>query len=835
VRFYTSVNLIGDNIAFRGYEDGKPVKVKIPFKPTLFLRTKEETKYKTIDGDKVAPVTFDSISEARDFIKQYDKVPNFTIYGNTNYVAQFIQEHFPGKIPYSRADVNVVSFDIEVGSPDEFPEPDTAKHPVISIAMKSSKQDNYVVFGLGDYDTSNKKNVIYTKCAGEADLLLKFLDWWRDTAPEVITGWNIRLFDIPYLVNRIKQIHGDSYKRLSPWNSVKHKEFGLKGKVVHAYDLMGIQTLDYYDLFRKFNYAYGEQSSYKLDNVAHVVLGERKISYDEYGSLHDLFLKNHQLFIDYNIRDVELVDRMDEKMNLIDQAMSIAYKAGSNYVDAFGTTGIWDTYIFRSLAQEDTVVPPKKPAKKVPYDGAYVKSPMVGRHDWVVSFDLNSLYPHLMLQYNMSPETVVHEVTEGVTVNNCLDGTCPTPAREDCTMAANGVHFQKDRKGIIPIIIQETYDERKAIKQNMLNCKQELEHTTNKDEIDRLNTQIKILDTQQMSIKILMNSLYGAIANEYFRYFDLRIAEAITLSGQLAILWAEKTVNCYLNGIMPNPNGKDDDYVIAIDTDSLYVNFKPLVDQLGMTDKTKITDFLSKIGDEQFVPLFSKSYQELADYTNAFENKMVMGREVIADGGIWTAKKRYILNVLDSEGVRYTEPKLKIMGIEAVKSSTPMSCRTALRELFKTIITGTEQQVQKEIKVFKDHFYELPVEDIAFPRGVSKVEEYSDQATIYRKSTPINSRASLLYNNFLVKKGLTSKFQRIRSGDKIKYVYLKQPNPLKEDVVGFLDFLPKEFDLDKHIDYDTQFQKAFLSVVEPVMTAAGWTAEPRASLEDFFG
>jgi DNA polymerase elongation subunit (family B) len=427
----------------------------------------------------------------------------------------------------------------------------------------------------------------------------------------------------------------------------------------------------------------------------------------------------------------------------------------------------------------------------------------------------------------MSPETIVSTRTNGVNVDNCLDQTRPdSKSPHDC-LAANGVHFRRDEQGVIPSVIDVLYAERKLIKKEMLSQQSKVEAGDASAE-----KTITKLDTQQMAIKIMMNSLYGALGNRWFRYYDIRMAEAITWSGQLSIRWAEQAVNEYMNKIV----GSDGvDYVIAIDTDSVYVNFGPLVDKMGMTDTDQIVKVIDQIGRDKFEPLFEKSYSTLAQYMNAYSNKMVMGREAIADAGIWTAKKRYILNVHNNEGVQYAEPKLKIMGIEAVKSSTPASCRDALKALFKVIIAGNEEDTQRAIATFKSHFMTLPPHEIAFPRGVSSLSKWRDAADIYKKGTPIHVRGCLLYNRVLEDKKLTRKHTVIKEGEKIKFVYLDPKNPIKENIIAFPDFLPEEMGLARYVDYELQFEKAFMSPVEPILEAIGWTAEKVVSLEDFFG
>ncbi len=338
----------------------------------------------------------------------------------------------------------------------------------------------------------------------------------------------------------------------------------------------------------------------------------------------------------------------------------------------------------------------------------------------------------------------------------------------------------------------------------------------------------------QMAKKIALNSAYGAVGNQYFRYYKLANAEAITLSGQVSIRWIENKVNGYLNKLLKTD---EVDYVVASDTDSIYINFGPIVDQFfshKVDDKAKVVTILDQICQDKLEPFIEKSYEELASYVNAYDQKMQMKRENIADRGIWTAKKRYILNVWDSEGVRYEEPKLKIMGIEAVKSSTPAPCRTMIKDALKLMMNGTEDEVIEFIDNSRSQFMKLPPEDIAFPRTVSNVNKYKAHSTIYAKGTPIHSRGALLFNHYIKERKLDNKYSLINNGEKIKFCYLKKANPIRENVISFISDFPKELGLDRYIDYDLQFEKAFLEPVKVILDSIGWNVEKTVNLESFF-
>tara|TARA_R110000744_G_scaffold186907_2_gene306310 strand:- start:93 stop:2609 length:2517 start_codon:yes stop_codon:yes gene_type:complete len=832
--FYTSVDRFSNSLLYRGYDgDGKKVFQRIKYKPTLYLKSKENTStaWKALDGTPVEPMQFDSMREVKEFEQTYCDIPSFKVYGNTRHIPAFIQKQFPNEIQYSRSLVDIASLDIETEYGDGFPEVDNPVNKILTIAYKSSKDNTYRVWGMKPYDPAKSElqgvEIDYRQYTAESSMLEAFINFWsrEENVPDVITGWNTRFFDIPYMVSRMAFLLGeDKVKELSPWKKIDRREITIRGRKQITFDIVGIQHLDYMELFKKFAYTYGNQESYSLNHISSVVLGEKKLDYSEVGTLRELYDADFQMFVDYNIKDVELIERMEEKLGLITLVLTMAYLGGVNYVDTLGTTAIWDSIIFRRLARSRVAILPNNDSETSAYPGGYVKDPHVGMHEWVMSFDLNSLYPNLIVQYNMSPETIIE--IDGI------DGTC----------AANGVKFSKDKKGIIPEIVEELYAQRVDIKKDMLTAKHKIESLNeelavavkNNGKIKKLQEEIRLqasvvarLETHQTAVKILLNSLYGAMGNKYFRYFDLRIASAITLTGQEVIKYAETKVNSYLDNFIGEPK----DRVIAMDTDSLYIGVKDIVNKFKPNNPVA---FLDEIGSKALEPMLAKAFDEYAVKTNAYSNRMVMKREAIADRGIWTAKKRYILNVYNNEGVQYAKPKIKIMGLESIKSSTPQACRTAMNDMFKIIVTGDEEKTQRTIADFKAHFQSLSPDQVAFPRGVTDITKWSCNSTIYRKGTPIHVRGSLLYNTQLKLKGLTRTHQLIQNGDKIKFLYMLMPNTIRENVVAFPDFLPEELELHKYVDYDLQFEKSFLDPINIILNAIGWSAEPRADLQQFF-
>ena len=831
MKFYTSVLPYRGRLLVRGVNhDGSHKKFRINYKPSLFIPSGKESKYKTLDGSNVGKVTFESMPEAKKWIEQYKGVSDFKYYGNTKYQYPFIADEFPDKIDWDIKQIRILTIDIECESENGFPNPDEAIEPLISITVKEHTTKKIIVFGMNDF-VNDRDDVKFIKCETETALIEKFLEFWLDYNPDIVTGWNVKFFDIPFLMNRFRRLMGDEYiLQFSPWGVVSESSAKVSGwenkQEKKTWDMMGIAVLDYLDLYRKHTFV--RRESYRLDHIGDVELGEKKHE-NPFDTFKEFYQKDYQQFIEYNIQDVELVDKLEDKMKLIELHLTMAYEAKVNYQDCFGQVRIWDTIIFNHLKSKNIVAPAVVESKESRgYEGAYVKDPVVGFHDWIVSFDLNSLYPHLIMQYNISPETFIDCEKGVVNVENMLNQKSDLSGLDGATITPNGARFRTDKQGFLPELMDKLYKERVIYKNKMAKAKALYEETGDK----RLKNDITKNYNIQLSRKIALNSAYGAIGNQYFRYYDVRHAEGITMAGQLTIRWIERDVNDYLNKLLGT---KSVTYVVASDTDSIYVKLGGMVDKIfkDQSDNRKIVKILDKFSEEKLQPFIDSSFAKLAKYVNAYDQKMIMKREVIANKGIWTAKKRYILNVFNEDGVNLKEPKLKIMGIEAVKSSTPAPCRVKIKEALNVIMNKDESALIDFIENFRTHFKKLPPEDIAYPRSCNNLKKYSSTKDIYLKGTPIHVRGALLYNT-LLKKHKLSKYETIQSGDKIKFISLKEPNTLRENVISFSNQLPKEFKLHQYIDYDEMFTKSFLEPLRFIVNAIGWNFEKKSNLDEFF-
>ncbi len=828
IDFYTNVVQYGNEILVRGIQAGQRFDDRLYYQPTLYHLYKDKTRYKSLDGKYLINKQFKSIKDAKEFIQRYEGHHGFA-YGMERFNYQYMSDYYPGSIEYDLKKIKIFTIDIEVACEKGFPDPADASEEILCITIKNHNNGKIIVWGTDDY-TVKKEYVSFVRCNSEMHMLDEFLKFWQDNCPDIITGWNSKLFDMAYVCNRIINLMGErDVRKLSPWNVVRSDPIEMMGKTLARFSILGVAQLDYMDLYKKLTVKNHE--SFKLDHIAEVELGKKKDE-NPFETFKEWYTNDYQSFVDYNIVDVELVDELEKKLKLIELCITMAYNAKVNYEDIYSQVRTWDCLIYNHLKSKN-IIPPLKQKSKGSTDlvGAYVKDPQVGMHEWVVSFDLNSLYPHLIMQYNISPETIINSQSD-LKIDKLLDKKYNLSKLKDnnIAIAANGTMYKTDKQGFLPEMLEKEYNDRVKYKKLMIQAQQEYQQTKNK----KLLNDIAKYHIIQFSKKISLNSAYGAIGNQYFRYYDHREAEAITTSGQLSIRWIENKMNAYLNHLLKT---KDKDYIIASDTDSIYINMSGLVKRLGDNlDKTKVVKALDKFCEEKVEPYIDTCYAELAEYMNAYQQKMFMKREVIADKGIWTAKKRYILNVHNSEGVQYAEPQLKIMGIEAVKSSTPAVCRSKIKQALNIIMSQSEKELRTFVNDFRQEFEHMPAEKIAFPRSVKGLKKYMDSNSIFRKSTPMHVKGSLIYNHILHEKKLLTRFQEIQEGDKIKYVLLRKPNTHQTNVISFLTKLPPQFNFHSVIDYETQFQKSFFEPLKFILEAINWKVDASGmnTIESFF-
>ncbi len=829
--FYTNVKQIGNFIYERGYDNsGVSFVEKVEYNPTFFISSNKSSNWKTLDDKLVSPIKPGTVRECKEWLNKYRNVDGISIYGHETAIYQYISDQYPNDIEgFDLTKIKLYTIDIETTSENGFPDPEVAQEEILLITIQDYSTKKIYTWGSRPF-VEIFDNYIYYECSNEIDLINKFLDYWELNYPDVITGWNCSGFDITYIINRIKRVLGNSdAKRLSPWKFVRDRQVEKNNKIETYYDIYGISILDYLELYKK--YSFKNPENYRLDTIAYNELGQNKLDHSQYETFKDFYTYDWNTFVKYNKIDVELVDRLEEKLQLITMAIDLAYQSKSNYEDVFFQVRMWDNIIYNHLKKNNVVIPLKKQStKSEKFKGAYVKEPIPGLYGWTVTLDLTSLYPHIMMCFNISPETLIKDPFPGITIEKVVDKKVDTSIYPDYCICPNGSMYKKTHQGFIPAILEDMLNKRKQYKTLQIAAEKEYEKTKN----PALKYSISTYNVKQLSLKVCLNSGYGALGNQYARFYELRNAEAITTSGQVALKWIQKKLNEYFNKLL---NTDNIDYCIYGDTDSVMLNVEPLVDKIfegKNPSKEKIVDVLDNILANQLQDYINNCYSELSNYLHSYQNKLHMKREKIADKFLITGKKHYIINVWDNEGVRYSEPKLSITGIEAVKSSTPAFCREKLKKAFKVLMNSSEDDMIKFVEETKKQFFELTPEEVAFPKGVSDVSKFLDHSSLYKKGTPIHVRGSILYNKNLKKHGLENKYNYIANGEKIKYCYLKVPNPIMENVIGFIQTLPKEFGLHSYVDYETQFDKTFIQPLKAILDVIGWKTEKTITLEEFF-
>ena len=816
---YTNIDLSRDVIRLRYIHGGSRQYAEIPvisnvFKPELFFEAKHGV-WKSLYG------SFLTRKEYNDIREFYNDCNKDGVFGTRNIIRQFVNKIKFEEMPLNLQDLRVIVIDIEVFAKNEFPEPNQAKHPVVLVQLYDINKKEIVVFGLKNFSSNlefleNGIDFRYVRCVDEKDLLLKFVDYMKKDYPDIITGWNIDGFDLPYLIKRIENLFGkDVAMELSPWK--EYKLFEVYDRQFHKKRLQakisGISNLDYMQLYKKFSFK--NVKSYGLDYVGNLELGIGKIDYD--GNLMDLYEQDFDRFVSYGVRDIEIVKLLDDKFAFLSLVLSITYIAGCNHVDAFSPIKLWEGLVYRYLYRKKSVPPietdENKNAQGIP--GAYVHDPEPGMYEWVVSFDFNSLYPHLIMQFNISPETIT---TRGnfdfcsVVAGKKLDFD------ENECISGSGWKFRTDKNSIFAVIMKDLYKQRKDLKNKMIEVKKYYEENKGKissSEEKELQNKISSYHSLQLALKVLLNSGYGAMSNPYFQYFDERLSSSITLSGQAAIKYiAKKLQEFFMKEFLYDP-------IVYMDTDSVYLQLKPIAEKLerkGMNDN-QIVDIIADFCDGIVQKKIDEYMDIFAKCCGCKENLLKMKREKISKAGIWTAKKRYALHVIDEEGIRYSTPKLSITGLEIVRSTTPDWVAEKLNKVVEMLLEKeSEENLVDFIVKTKSEFMKVSIDEIAQVMGITDFDKFVMSGG-YVKGTPKHVKAAYNHNKYVKEKGMGLKL--LGNGDKIKFIDLVG-NPYGFETIGWDSNLSFPFDdLVKYIDRSSIWHKTFEKPVASLLQSIG--------------
>lgn len=818
-RFYLTANVLGDNVYFREILDGEVKNRKMKWGPTVYLKcNKEEADFVSLYKQPAKSKKFDTVSSAREFVKTHKDISNLEVFGQLDWTLQFLNEYPQTETQFGL--VPITSIDIETRVPEDgFPKPIEAKAEITLITLVEKTTKKVVTFGTKPY---TGKDTDYRYSKNETEMLLDFISYWQCNCPVVATGWNSNRFDFPYLVNRITKILGENVvNRLSPYGRVNIRPSRIDPETIDV-TIYGVELIDYLELMKKFTY--GERASWKLESVAQEELGTTKLDHSEYKTFNDFQDQNWEKFVRYNVIDAKLVLMLDDKMKLFGTMMTVAYLAKINYSDVYSPVKTWDAILHNALLADGIVVPQRKETHSSGrIMGGYVKTPVPGMYTLGASIDATSLYPSIMRLLNLSPETYRGMIPSDI--ESILNGKqFENLERDNISVAANGATFDKTEIGIIPKLIKKIMADRRTAKNQMLALESEYEVSKNELLLDKISA----LNNLQMALKILQNALFGSLSNEGFRFFNNDVAEAITSTGQLYLRSIENNLDNKVAEVFKIPDLK---ILIYIDTDSCYFTLQKVMekyaDNLPMDKKIKALEKLTK---EKIVPLVDEICGALNKTLNIYEPSISFKLEAAYDKIVLVAKKKYFARVYSSEGVTYDKSKIKIMGLEMIRSSTPKLVREELVKINDLVLDSTEEKLQRFIGSVEEEFKTSPVENIARPIGVSEMTDIG-------KGTPIHVRAAHGYNDLIRKYKLETAYPLIRSGDKTQYVYLKMPNPVRQNVIGWPidEGLPKEFGLEKYIDRDLQFEKTFLTSVKIILDAVKWSPIKIDSLDDFFG
>jgi len=832
MRWYTNVKQLGNRIYVRGYDNGEHFKDVVEYKPTFYVKTDKKSEYKTLDGSYVKTIHPGTIKESKEFVSKYKNVDGFEVFGNETFIYQYISDNYSeDQIDYDITKIKIFAIDIECASENGFPDPKTCDEEILLITIQDYTTKKIFTWGTRKFP-ENLNDHKYFYCHDEAHLLNSFLNYWQENTPEIVTGWNCLYYDFPYIIGRMYRLLGTKEtKKMSPYGWISDRQAEVrKDEFQTVYDIFGVSIVDYFDLYKK--YSFKKPENFRLDTIAFNELGQNKLDHSQYETFKDFYDKDWNTFVRYNVIDTELVNKLEDKLHMIELAIMLAFDSKTNFEDVFYQVRMWDTIIYNYLRRKKIVIPLKEPAKEKSdkFVGAFVKEPVPGSYDYVVSMDLTSLYPHIMMGLNISPDTLVKDRFSNISIDSVLQKTANIPEGFKYSVCPNGSMYKKDQMGFLPELLDKMFQKRKFYKDKMKELKKEYE----KSHSSKLKKQISMYSVKEQSIKVCLNSCYGATGNPYFRFYDLRNAEAVTYTGQLAIRWIEKKFNEYFNKILKTDGI---DYVVYCDTDSAFLNMKPLVDFIFKNknpDKLEIIDFLDSIFSTKIQDYVDDSYKELAEYLNAYAHRLHMKREKITDRAVFISKKRYIANVWDNEGVRYSEPELAMTGVEAIRSSTPAFCRDKIKQAIRLIMSSDENEMIDFIAKTREEFFKLTPEEVSFPKSINEVTKFMSNLTMYQKGTPIHVRGAILYNHYIKDKKLQRKYSIIKNGEKIKYCYLKLPNPIHENVISYIQKLPPEFELEKYIDYNMQFEKTFLNPLKLILDIIGWKIEKQNTLDSFF-
>jgi len=819
--------------------EGKRIRVESSYRPYIYLETNGEHEAMSIFNTKLKKRVFNTQYDRSKYLKESDTV---RVFDNIGIYQQFLVDMFYQeyeKPEFMQHPLKVFYLDIEVYSKDEgFPAPEQANAPINVITIYDSLSQTFNVWGMKAY-TPKENNVIYHHCSSEKQLLRKFLEYVEKDHMDVLSGWNTKFFDIPYLINRIGKICDENdHLKLSPTRNIYNRlEFNNFGKEKTVWVIDGVSSIDYLDAYRKF--CLYPRENYKLDTIASIELGENKIDYGG-GNLSDLADENWETFVDYNIQDVNILVKMDENLRYMPLLRSLAVTGLTTMESALKSLGVITGAAAIRARQRDVRIPTfiRDVNKTTKNEGAFVKEPESGIHKHLVSFDANSLYPNTMVTLNISPETklgcILDENEQEVVIKDVNEKIhkISRPSfkklveKEQIAISKANVLFTQKKKGLFPEIIDKYYKKRVDAVKKLNKIKKQLDEGGVEIDVKQLEQEAKRLDIEQKTLKIFLNSVYGAFGNKYFLLGDDDLARSITLTGQAIINKGSDILTEYVQ----NTIGKnvERDVIRYIDTDSLFVSFDEIIQhkEIKFSENNKVTKEMYSIINDAEKHLNSEILKWGQTHLNSKDCRFLFKREKICDIGMLLRKKHYILHILDNEGIKCKE--FKYTGVDVVKSTMPKKVKPHVKKIAETLLTTLDNQKTNEsVTDAHDAFLSLSLEEIAINKGIKNYDKYASQCNEFQtiKGMPNHVKSAYYYNILLERLELTDKYEKIQSGDKIKLFYVKTPNKYGISSIAFKYYYPDEFRNIFEADYEKMFDKIIFSPVQRFFESVNWVAQ----------
>lgn len=833
-------------------DNGNRIAVDMSYNPYLYVETSLDGDAKSIFETSLRKRYFKDTRNRNTFIKECG---TDRIFENLRPEQQFLIDTFwekNGDIEFSKHPLKIHYVDIEVYCPDVFPTPEQALQPINVITVYDSIDEIFYTWGTKRLE-KKIKNCEYVYCETEAQLLECYLNFVRRHTPDIISGWNSEGFDIPYIINRSVRVLGeDSIKQLSPVENIYSRlTTGAFGKEQQRWYISGVSCVDYLDVYKKFSI--GLRESYKLDAIAELELGQKKVDYGN-TNLSALADDDWQTFVEYNVQDVNLLVAMEDKLRYLELLRMLAYTGLTTVEAAMGTLSVITGATVIKARSKKLVVPTfiKDNSTAGKYEGAYVGEPQRGFQHDIISFDANSLYPNTMISLNLSPETKVGKVTEkdkehvyithvnGKHFKLTHEKFMEFIQKDDIAVSKARVLFSQKKKGIMPEIVDEIYQQRVEVKKKLQKLKIKLSKIDKSHEdwaaTSRLADQ---LDIKQFTLKILINTVYGYFGNKHAPIGDPDIARSITLTGQAVI----KKSNDILRDYVDKHGEPGADPVIYNDTDSSYISIERVMRALG--SPYHLDGKIQSEAYEQAQQVEDHLNREITKWSektlNSKDSRFVFKRECMCDVGVFLQKKRYVLRVLDDEGIPTN--KFKYTGVEVVRSTIPAPIKPYIKQIIETMLdTESRSQTNDVFLQAYDTFKELKVEDYSFVMGISDYEKYSTRCNgfVTCKGMPAHVKAAYHYNTLIDKLDLAGEYEKIETGDKVRYFYVTQPNKYGIGAIAYKYYFPKQFQEVFEPDKEKMFEKIIYSIIERFYESVGWrlnkpSAQVQTDLFDLLG